>query len=110
MCDCPLSTALLSGILGQGGAPLNISVTVTPSDQVTALRSLVSDLRRHLADLERDYNRVQYLYMCEVQLNLQLQDIMRAAGVSFPRRLCTTGCVPDGFAEFLAGVPGDADC
>lgn len=96
MCDCPLFSALLSGTPGQEGTPLNVAVTVTPSDQVLRLRQRVADLQSQLSALEADFNRTQYRYMCEVQLNLQLQDIMRAAGVPFPRRLCTTGTVPDG--------------
>lgn len=95
MCECSLSSALQSAISGLGGTPLNVAVTVTPSDEVISLRSRVAELEGQLSDLQRSYNRTEYLYMCEVQLNLQLQDIMRAAGVSFPRRLRTTGTVPD---------------
>lgn len=97
MCECPLSSTLLSGIFGQGGAPLNLAVTLTTSDEVLSLRSQIAALEGQLADLQRDFNRTEYLYMCEVQLNLQLQDIMRAAGVPFPRRLRTTSVLPDGF-------------
>lgn len=101
MCECPFSSALLSALTGQGGTPLNVAVTVTPSDQVTVLRGMVADLRKQLAASEDAYNRVQYRYMCEVQLNLQLQDLMRAANVPFPRRLCTTGTVPDDFKGYV---------
>lgn len=95
MCECPLS-ALLSGTApGQGGAPLNVAVTVTPSDEVMALRSRVASLEAELSDLQTMFNRTQYLYICEVQLNLQLQDLMRAAGVSFPARLRTRGISPE---------------
>lgn len=97
MCECLLSSALLSGLTGQGGTPLNVAVTVTPSDEVMALRSRIAELEDQLSDLETTFNRTQYRYMCEVQLNLQLQDIMRSADVPFPRRLCTTGTVPDDF-------------
>lgn len=91
MCECPLSSALLSGMAGQGGTPLKLAVTLTTADEVIQLRQRILTLEELLADHEREYNRVQYLYMCEVQLNLQLQDIMRAHHVPFPRRLCTTG-------------------
>lgn len=97
MCECILSQALRPFLSGSGGAPLNISVTLTPSDEVTSLRSRVSELQDQLVALQRDFNRTEYLYMCEVQLNLQLQDIMRASGVSIPRRLCTRGTVLDNF-------------
>lgn len=102
MCECPLSTALLSGIFGQGGTPLNVAVTVTPSDEVTSLRSRIAEVEGQLSELQRSFNRVQYLYICEVQLNLGLQDLMRQAGVPFPRRLRTTGVVPDGFQGYLS--------
>ncbi len=87
---CPLSSALLSCLTGGEGAPLKVSVEVTPSDEVVALRTRVSELEGELAALRIAYNRTEYLYGCEVRLNLQLQDLMRVAGVPFPRRLCTT--------------------
>lgn len=101
MCECPLSNALLSGLLGREGTPLNVAVTVTPSDQVTVLRRRVAELQAQVAGLQDDFNRAQYRYMCEVQLNWQLQDLLRSAGVSFPRRLCTTGTVPDDFKGYV---------
>ena len=66
-------------------------MTLTASDEVMALRSQVASLQAELAALRTAYNRTEYLYGCEVRLNLQLQDLMRSAGVPFPRRLCTTG-------------------
>lgn len=101
MCECPFSSAPLSCLLGQGGAPLNLAVTLTPSDEVISLRTRIAELESQLSDLTVTFNRTQYRYMCEVQLNLQLQDIMRCAGVSFPRRLCTTGTVPDDFKGYV---------
>lgn len=102
MCECPLSSALRLGLPGLGGTPLNLAVTITPSDEVTSLRSRIASLEAELSELQTSFNRTQYLYMCEVQLNLQLQDLMRAHRISFPRRLCTSGVVPAGFSEFLA--------
>lgn len=90
MCECPLSSALLGPLTAGEGTPLRVAVTLTSSDEVMALRSRAAELEGELADLRTAYNRTEYLYMCEAQLNFQLQDIMRAAGVPFPRRLCTT--------------------
>lgn len=93
MCECPLSSALLSALTGGEGTPLKVAVSLTPSDEVTALRAQVADLESQLADLRKEYNRVEYRYRFEVMLNFQLQDLMRAAHVPFPRRLQTTGTV-----------------
>lgn len=90
MCECPLSSALLSALTGEGGSPLKVAVSLTTSDEVNALRSQVADLTAQLVNLRQEYNRVEYRYRFEVMLNFQLQDIMRAAGVPFPRRLCTS--------------------
>lgn len=93
MSECPLSSALL-GILTAGeGSPLKVEVSVTPSDEVNALRSRVAALEGELAALQQMYNRVELRYRCEVLLNLQLQYLMTAAGLRFPRRLRTTGTV-----------------
>lgn len=99
MCECILSSALLAGVSGQGGAPLHVEVTLTSSDEVMSLRSRVAELEGRLLELQQSFNRTEYLYMCEVQLNLQLQDLMRQAGVPFPRRLCTSGVVPDTLSD-----------
>lgn len=101
MCECILSSALRSAGIGTGGAPLCLSVTLTTSDEVQQLRSKVASLQRDLDAARIDFNRVEYRYRCEVLLNLQLQDLMRAAGVPFPRRLCTKGTVPDDFKGYV---------
>lgn len=90
MCECPLSSALLFALTGEGGSPLKVAVSLTTSDEVNALRAQVAELTAQLANLRQEYNRVEYRYRFEVMLNFQLQDIMRAAGVPFPRRLRTT--------------------
>lgn len=73
MSECPLSSALLGLLTAGEGSPLKVEVSVTPLQQM--------------------YNRVELRYRCEVLLNLQLQDLMTAAGLRFPRRLRTTGTV-----------------
>lgn len=97
MCECPISSALLASLTGGEGTPLKVAVTLTASDEVNALRSQVADLHRQLADLQEEFNKVQFRYRCEVLLNLQLQDLMTCAGIPFPRRLRTTQSV-EGFA------------
>lgn len=93
MCECLLSSALLGSLTAGEGSPLKVEVLVTPSDEVTALRARVAALEGEIAELRRSYNQVEYRYRFEVMLNFQLQDLMRAAGVPFPRRLCTSGIV-----------------
>lgn len=89
MAECPLTVALLSALTGGEGTPLKVAVSLTASDEVAALRAQVADLTAELAQLRADYNKVEFRYRCEVLLNFQLQDLMRAAGVPFPRRLRT---------------------
>lgn len=55
--ECPLSSALLSYLTGGEGSPLKVSVSVTPSDEVTALRSQVAALEAELAMLRTEHNR-----------------------------------------------------
>lgn len=51
-CDCPLSSALLPYLTGEGGSPLKVAVSVTPSDEVVALRSQVAELQAELQKQE----------------------------------------------------------
>lgn len=91
--ECPLSSALLGLLTAGEGSPLKVEVSLTPSDEVAALRARVAALEGELAALQQTYNVVEFRYRCEVLLNLQLQDFMTAAGLRFPRRLRTTGTV-----------------
>ena len=72
MSECPLSSALLGLLTAGEGSPLMVEVSVTPSDEVNALRSRVAALEGELAALQQMYNRVELRYRCEVLLNLQL--------------------------------------
>lgn len=74
-------------IQDQGGVPLKLDITVTPSDEVQALRSQVHALQQELNDLQAQYNRVEYLYRCEVLISHQLADLCKEHGVKVPHRL-----------------------
>lgn len=52
--------ALLAGV-GEG-IPLNLNVSLTPSERVQALEKQVAALSSELSTLRREYNRVEYLY------------------------------------------------
>jgi len=88
---------------GQGGAPLRLEVSVTPSDEVQRLRQDAADLRRQLDDLQARYNRVEYLYRCETLINFQLADLCKENGVKVPRRLYDR---PDSVAQATRGDAG----
>lgn len=79
--------ALLSRLIGEEGDSLNLSVTVTESAEVAALRQTVKDLNERLNKLQSEYNRLEYLYRCETLVNLQIIDIAREEGVNIPKRL-----------------------
>lgn len=80
--------SLLSALCdGQGGASLNLHVSVTPSDEVVELRNQVLDLHRQLDALDARYRRVEYRYGCEVKVNEQICDIAKRCGVDIPSRL-----------------------
>lgn len=78
-------TALLAGV-GEG-APLNLNVSLTPSERVQALEKQVAALTNDLATLQRDYNRVEYLYFCESKINQRIQDYCAENGFRLPRSL-----------------------
>ncbi len=78
-------TALLAGV-GEG-APLNLNVSLTPSERVQALEKQVAALTNDLATLQRDYNRVEYLYFCESKINQRIQDYCAENGFRLPRAL-----------------------
>lgn len=70
-----------------------MEVSLTPSDEVQQLRAQLAELQARYDELVRDFNKVEYRYRCEVMLNFQLQDLLRAHGVRFPDRLRTVGLV-----------------
>lgn len=114
MCASDTPSAPQALTLDLGGVPLNINVTLTPSDEVLALRQQVADLQHQLSDLRTDYERMSYQYRCETIINLNLTDLCRANKVKIPRRLfqrpynvpVDAPALPQGDARAPAGAAG----
>lgn len=62
-------------------------MSLTPSERVQALEKQVAALTSDLATLQRDYNRVEYLYFCESKINQRIQDYCAENGFRLPRSL-----------------------
>lgn len=82
---------LFSGLLpsflpARTGGPPKLEIVLTPSDEVLQLRQQVEDLQDRLAALKERCNRIEYLYNCEVIINLQITDYCRDQGWKIPRR------------------------
>lgn len=77
--------ALLAGV-GEG-IPLNLNVSLTPSERVQALEKQVAALSSELSTLQREYNRVEYLYFCESKINQRIQDYCAENHFWLPRSL-----------------------
>ena len=80
------SLAVLLAGVGEG-VPLNLNVSLTPSERVQALEEQVKALSSELAALRRDYNRVEYLYFCESKINQRIQDYCAENHFRLPRSL-----------------------
>lgn len=61
--------------------PIELSVRLSPSDEVMQLRSDVSRLEDQVVQLRQAYNRTEFLYRCEVMINTQLVDLCREHGI-----------------------------
>lgn len=57
--------------------PLKVDVILTPSQQVLSLQKRVSDLTYRIDDMQRNYDRLDYKYRCEVLVNSELMDICK---------------------------------
>lgn len=61
--------------------PIELSVRLSPSDEVMQLRTDVARLEDQLEQLRQAYNRTEFLYRCEVMINTQLVDLCREHGI-----------------------------
>lgn len=61
--------------------PIELSVRLSPSDEVMQLRADVAYLEERLDQLRQEYNRTEFLYRCEVMINTQLVDLCREHGI-----------------------------
>lgn len=70
-----------------GKGELRISLAVTDAQEVIDLRDQILALNEELAVM-RERNRVlEYDYRCEVIVNMELQDLLRANGIKIRRPL-----------------------
>lgn len=67
--------------------PLEISVKLTTSDEVLALRSKIESLQNELENMKKEHNRLEYLYRCECLVSMELSDLCRKNGIKFRRSL-----------------------
>lgn len=58
--------------------PLKLDISLTPSQQVLSLQKRVSDLTYRIDDMQRNYDRLEYKYRCEVLVNSELMDICKS--------------------------------
>lgn len=61
---------------GEGGTPLKVEVSLTPSDEVYKLRSRISDLEKSLSDLRAQYHHLELMFVAESQICMELQDLL----------------------------------
>lgn len=66
---------------------LKLEVVFTPSDEVVSLREQVKQLEGERDNLQREYNRVEFMYRCECVVNLELQDLLKEHGISYRKVL-----------------------
>lgn len=62
---------------------IKFHVILTPSEEVTALREDVEDLKVQLGDLQGKYDRIELLYRSECLINMELQDLLRENSIPF---------------------------
>lgn len=62
---------------------IKFHVIFTPSEEVTALRREVEDLKAQLVDLQAQLHRAELRYAAESLINGELQDLLREHGIPY---------------------------
>ena len=78
-----------------GEGSINVSVALTDSQEVTALKEANKALQARLDALQADFNRCEFRYRCECVINMRLTDLCREQGVTVPSSLFQR---PDGMS------------
>ena len=65
--------------------PLRLHITLSPSEELLALRRENEDLRQELDRLRSDFKRNEYRFACESILNNKLIDLCRESGIEVPK-------------------------
>lgn len=79
----------LGGLLSRVGesTPLELKVSLEPSERVQQLEKQVAALQVELDELRKQHNRTEYLYSCEVVVNDRLVDWCRSQGLNPPKHM-----------------------
>lgn len=76
-----LVSALIQMLDRVGQEPLNLAVSVCDAQEVQELKQQVEKLQDELKQMKVRFNRVEYLYRCEVTVNSELCDLCRQHGI-----------------------------
>lgn len=66
-----------------GKGELRISLAVTDAQEVIDLRDQIAALQAELAGLRERCRSLEYDYRCEVIVNMELQDLLKANRISY---------------------------
>lgn len=77
-----LSLALSRFLDRVGEGPINLSVSLCEAAIVQDLRQQVIALEARLDELTKRYDHTEFLYRCEVSVNMQLLDLCKEHGIT----------------------------
>ncbi len=83
MSNLPLCLSRPASKGNEESNPLCIKVILRNDDLVNRLRQKIADVQSDNDKLKERYRNLEYKYACEVQVNNELCDICRAAGIKF---------------------------
>lgn len=87
MCANKTPSVPLVLTLAQGDTPIKVELSLTPSDEVQALRAQIASLEKDLQRLKDVCRQAEELYGFETMLNLELIDYCRDHQFKLPSRL-----------------------